>query len=161
MKRDSENNRLDRQIDNLTDSLRDQGLAPGRDLWPGIDEAIGRTEQASRGALRAGWLSGWRMAALAASLALIIGVGYVGTTGDGSLEAYRAGTEQDINLAYSPGNIAAADNPSALQRLDRSLGELNEALIKDPENRNLSRLVLLVHKSRANIMRKNSQFMAR
>ncbi len=101
------------------------------------------------------------MAALAASLALIIGVGYVGTTGDGSLEAYRAGTEQDINLAYSPGSSATADNPSALQRLDRSLGELNEALIKDPENRNLSRLVLLVHKSRANIMRKNSQFMAR
>ncbi len=45
--------------------------------------------------------------------------------------------------------------------MDNTLSDLNAALNQDPENRNLSRLVLLVHKSRASIMKENSKDWAR
>ena len=161
MNRDEQQDRLDRQIDRLTSSLREEGTAPERDLWPGIDEAISRTEQNSIHRRRSTGIGTWRIAALAATVALAIGLGYVGTTGDKSPEAYRAGTDSEMDLAYNVAAPADPAAPSVLQRLDRNLNDLNEALNMDPENRNLSRLVLLVHKSRATVMKQNSLDWAR
>ena len=159
MNRETRKTQLDRQVDHLTGSLRDKGAVPGRDLWPEIEEAIGRTEQAALKSRKPARLTTWRIAALAASLALILGLGYIGTTGNKSLEAHRADTGQDLDLAYS--GAVGDEDLSALQRLDRTLSGLNNALNQDPENRNLSRLVLLVHKSRANVLRQNTRELAR
>jgi hypothetical protein len=67
---------------------------------------------------------------------------------------------QPADLAFNPGAsfLAAEIDPgaSSLEKLDHTLGELNQALSLDPENRNLSRLVLLVHRSRADILRHNT-----
>lgn len=161
MNRDEQQARLDRQIDRLTSTMREEGTDPGRDLWPGIDEAISRTEQNSIHRGRSPGIGSWRIAALAATVALAIGLGYVGTTGDKSLEAYRAETGSEMDLAYNASAAADRAAPSVLQRLDRNLNDLNEALNMDPENRNLSRLVLLVHKSRATVMKQNSLDWAR
>ena len=161
MNRDEQQDQLDRQIDRLTSSLREEGAAPVRDLWPEIDEAISRTEQNSLPRRQSRGIGTWRIAALAATVALAIGLGYVGTTGDKIPQTNRAETGSEMDLAYNASAAADPAGPSVLQRLDRNLNDLNAALNLDPENRNLSRLVLLVHKSRASIMKQNSRDRAR
>lgn len=161
MKRHENKAGLDRQIGRLTGALREEGAAPGRDLWPEIDEAISRTEQNAVQKIRPWGVGTWRIAALAATVALMIGLGYVGTTGDRSREAFRAETGSEMDLAYNTVAAEESAGPSVLQRLDNTLGDLNAALNQDPENRSLSRLVLLVHKSRASVMKQNSREWAR
>lgn len=125
---------LDRQITQLAGQLREQGLSPERDLWPAIDGALDRLEKTRLRRMRRPGLPGlpdaWRVASLAACLALVLGLGYVGRT------------------TSSP-----PDHYSDLRRLDNTLQDLNEALQQDPENQNLARLVLMVHKSRADVLR--------
>ena len=55
----------------------------------------------------------------------------------------------------------AAESPSGLAVIDQALDELNLALADDPENRNLSHLVLMVHKTRGNLLRRNSENLVR
>ena len=92
---------------------------------------------------------------------MVLGLGYIGSTGNKGLDDSRADAGIHAELAYNDGPSAIASEPSALQRLDSTLRELNEAMFQDPDNRNLSRLVLLVHKSRANVLQNKSQDWAR
>lgn len=146
---------LDRQVSQVANTLRDQGVAPGRDLWPDIDAALDKVEQQPLPERRPAQGRMWRLVALAATLAVVLGLGYLGVQGPN-----QGNSGQPADLAFitpdaSP--IAEADNGlSPLEKLDHTLGELNQALSLDPENRNLSRLVLLVHRSRADILRHNT-----
>jgi hypothetical protein len=145
---------LDGQIHRLTPDLREKGIAPGEDLWPGIEAAMERAE-GERPSVRPN--SGgriWRLAAVAASLALILGLGHVGTMDTSShLAQAPSGPPQMASAEFFP----VSDSRSELRKLDHTLGELNQALSQDPDNRNLSRLVLLVHRSRADLLRHNTQ----
>jgi ferric-dicitrate binding protein FerR (iron transport regulator) len=133
-------NPMDRQVAQVAARLKDQGVAPGRDLWPDIDAALDKVEQQPLRPRRRPEGRVWRGVALAATLALAVGLGYVGMQGpDGQ-----------------PADLAVNAGASPLEKLDHTLGELNQALSLDPENRNLSRLVLLVHRSRADILRHNT-----
>ena len=50
---------------------------------------------------------------------------------------------------------------SGLAVINQALDELTLALADDPENRNLSHLVLMVHKTRGNLLRRNSEKLVR
>ena len=41
--------------------------------------------------------------------------------------------------------------------IERALGELGQALAADPDNPNLSRLVLMVHRTRGELLRRNPE----
>ena len=98
MKRDQEREldlQLDRQMDSLAGPLRDKGISPRRDLWPDINQAIDRAEAMAGGIrkTRTRPLAGWRIAALAASVLLLVGVGLVQRGGlPGNLDNQRAGS---------------------------------------------------------------------
>ena len=97
----------------------------------------------------------WRVAALAATLVLLVGLGYLGNSGgDINLDYYRAGQLESVDLAAAPAGMAG--NPATLHGLDQALQDLNGALSADPNNGKLSRLVGLVHKSRAQVMRRDA-----
>lgn len=155
MNRERNDTGLDRQINNLAGSLREKGVQPPRDLWPDIESAIGLVEQnatLARGRKRgSGRPALWRMAAMAASIALLLGIGYIGMTGDNGLDKHQAARMSDLEMA------SAQIDPASIQGLDATLQNLNEALRQDPDNRHLSRLVLLVHKSRADVMRQDAR----
>ena len=60
--------------------------------------------------------------------------------------------------------IVADDSPtgeSGLAVIDRALDELKLSLADDPENGSLSQLVLMVHKTRGNLLRRNSDNLLR
>lgn len=146
----SQNHQQDRQVERLAGQMRDSGIAPDRDLWPDIEAAIDQSEQGSgpRASRRKSgkWL---RFAAMAAALTLMLAAGWTGIrsiNGDGTLS--------DV-----AGRI---ENPaSGLAVIDKALDELTLALADDPENRNLSHLVLMVHKTRGNLLRRNSEKLVR
>ena len=149
MERNSNNNNLqDRQLQRLAGQLRDTGTAPDRDLWPDINAAIDRTEagKISTGRRPA---DPWRLAAVAAAVILILAAGWVGI---GSID----GTVPRADVAEDPDS-----RESGLAVLDRALEELNLALADDPDNRSLTQLVLMVHKSRGSLLRKNSDNLLR
>lgn len=144
MERNPENNELqDRQLQRLAGQMRDTGVAPNRDLWPDINAAIDQEESRSRNRRRK-TVNPWRLAAVAAALVLMLAAGWVGI---GSI----TGESVIPGVAENP-----ADQESGLAVLNRALDELNLALADDPENRSLSQLVLMVHKTRGSLMRKNS-----
>ena len=58
---------------------------------------------------------------------------------------------------HVPDLAAATDGDGGMDVIDRALDELNLALAEDPENRSLSQLVLMVHKTRGNLLRRNSE----
>jgi hypothetical protein len=135
--------------------MRDTGTAPDRDLWPDINVAIDREEarSGSRKPRRRGgnWL---RPVAVAAALTLMLAAGWVGIrtmTGDT--------VTQDL---ASPDAVEQTEVPAGgLAVVDKALKELTLALADDPENRNLSHLVLMVHKTRGNLLRRNSESLVR
>ncbi len=146
----SQNHQQDKQLERLAGQMRDTGVAPDRDLWPDIEAAIDREEQGagSRASRRktGKWL---RFAAMAAALTLMLAAGWAGIrsiNGDGTLS--------DV--------ARRIENPaSGLAVIDKALDELTLALADDPENRNLSHLVLMVHKTRGNLLRRNSENLVR
>ena len=148
----SQNDQRERQLERLAGQLRDTGTAPERDLWPGIEAAIDLEEQGSRHGVQR-LKSGNRLlrfAAMAAALTLMLGAGWVGIrtiTGDAALPDI-AGLSEEAR----PGGLAV---------INQALDELNLALADDPENRNLSHLVLMVHKTRGNLLRRNSENLVR
>lgn len=147
MNNDHLDNNLDRQVRNLAENLREKGTTPRRDLWPDIDAALDQVDQARTVRRSTGGGRVWRVAALAATLILVVGLGFVGTLKPGD-------QPRQLTALETPGS---EESLSTMASLDRALGELNEALRMDPENRHLSRLVLLVHKSRADVLRQNTQ----
>lgn len=144
MERNPENNELqDRQLQRLAGQMRDTGVAPNRDLWPDIDAAIDQEESRSRNQRRRP-ANPWRLAAVAAALVLMLAAGWVGI-GSITGESVIPGVADE-----------SGQQESGLAVIDRALDELNLALADDPENRSLSQLVLMVHKTRGSLMRKNS-----
>ena len=136
----------DSRLDRLAGSLRDEGIAPERDLWPAIDAAITRREQAGRARRGLPWW-GWAAAA-AATIALALGLGLAtDRRGPGGSAGERA-----------PVAAVVEETPivtDGMESIDQALAQLETALAADPENLSLSRLVLMVHKSRGELLRKN------
>ena len=136
----------DSQLDRLAGSLREEGIAPERDLWPGIDAAITRREQAGRARRGVPWW-GWAAAA-AATVILALG-----------LASDRSGPDK-AGLDRAPVAVAAGAGETivltgGMESIDQALAQLEAALAADPENLSLSRLVLMVHKSRGELLRKS------
>ena len=151
----SQNEKRDSQLNRLAGQMRDTGTAPDRDLWPDIDAAIDQTEH--RTVIRTSRRKGrpwWRLVGVAAVLILMLATGWVGIrsiTGD-----VIVGDVASLNTTAEP---EAAANGLAV--IDKALDELILALKNDPENRNLSHLVLMVHKTRGNLLRRNSESLVR
>ncbi len=155
MKDEMGENGLDRQIDRLTGELREKGSKPERDLWPEIEEAIRRSGPETGSS---GWISVWRMAALAAVLALAVGLGRIGTgDGRGSAGNAPAGAESAMLPPAPEGDSPAMSDFQEVSNLDRALRQLNRALASDPGNPGLSRLVRNVHKYRAEALSRKTR----
>ncbi len=161
MERNPENNeKRDSQLSRLAGQMRDTGTAPDRDLWPDIDAAIDATEH--RTVIRVPRSKGlpWlRLAAVAAALTLMLSAGWVGIrslTGDGIFGEAAITEVASVDIGVE------SDSPaSGLEIIDQALDELMLALKDDPENRNLSHLVLMVHKTRGNLLRRNTESLVR
>jgi hypothetical protein len=149
MERNPNNNDLqDKQLQRLAGQLRDTGTAPDRDLWPDINAAIDSAEAGKRPTGRR-VADPWRLAAVAAAVILMLAAGWVGI---GSINGTAPTTDVAENQGSREGGLAV---------LDRALEELNLALADDPDNRSLTQLVLMVHKSRGSLLRKNSDNLLR
>jgi len=151
----SHNEKQDSQLSRLAGQMRDTGSAPARDLWSDIDAAIDLTEH--RTVIRAPRRNGrpWlRLVAVAAALTLMLAAGWAGIrsiTGDAIIG----------EVASLDGAEESEASASGLAVIDKALDELILALADDPENRNLSHLVLMVHKTRGNLLRRNSESLVR
>jgi hypothetical protein len=137
--------RIDEQVQRLAGSLRDEGVAPPRDLWGEIDAAISVAEQHQ---LRPGTRRPWpRVFASAAAVAVLVVAGWWGMQ-QPTLEP----------LADTPTEWAAAPaEGSNLDMVNQALNELNVALAADPDNRSLANLSLMLHQSRGRLMRQNME----
>ena len=151
----SNNEKRDSQLSRLVGQMRDTGTAPGRDLWPEIDAAIDQQEHRSTGRApghkRRPWL---RLAAVAAAMALMLAAGWTGIrsiTGDSIIQEVASLDGAEESEAPNRG----------LAVIDKALDELTLALADDPANRNLSHLVLMVHKTRGNLLRRNTESLVR
>jgi hypothetical protein len=146
----SQNNQRDKQLDRLAGQMRDTGVAPDRDLWPDIQAAIDQGDQApvprSSRRKKGSWL---RFTAMAAALTLMLAAGWVGVRS----------IDSEVSL---PNVVGETESPnSGLAVIDQALDDLVLALADDPENRNLSHLVLMIHKTRGNLLRRNSENLVR
>jgi len=151
----SNNEKRDSQLSRLVGQMRDTGTVPGRDLWPEIDAAIDQQEHRSAGRIpgrkRRPWL---RLTAVAAAMALMLAAGWVGIrsiTGDSIIQ----------EVASLDGAEESEAPNSGMAVIDKALDELTLALADDPANRNLSHLVLMVHKTRGNLLRRNTESLVR
>lgn len=146
---------LERQLERLAPKLRETGIAPGRDLWPDIEAEIARREPG----LRSGrGLSPWRIAALAASLLLVVGVGWVqwnGAIPDAGPDPAPNGLRTAAPAAPGPVAAVADEDPleSSRNLLDDALDRLREARRRDPDNTGLTKLVLMIQESRGDLIR--------
>jgi hypothetical protein len=151
----SHNDPQDRQLKRLAGQIRDTGTEPERDLWPDINAIIDSEEPRAGlmapGRKRLPWL---RLAAMAAALTLMVTAGWLGI-----------GSYTGDNFTRQAGSADLAGDPetpaSGMAVIDKALDELTLALADDPENRNLSHLVLMVHKTRGNLLRRNSENLVR
>ena len=156
MKRDEHRELLDHHLRRLGEQIKTEGRAPQRDLWPGIEARIEANESRPRGTRGRESRPGvtWRVAAVAAVLLLVVGVGGVGR------QWMVAPADEKGPAVASLTHATATAEPegaiSILRRLDGTLRELNEALAADPDNSRLSKLVILVHRSRNEILRGRS-----
>ena len=153
---------MDKQVNKLARQLRDEGVAPERDLLPGILESIGdqecRTGPESRVRVMPPNQSrrffdaaaGWRLAAVAATLVLLFGSGYFRSISQGPSNESNLAMNEESTEMVSP---QASGNKSLLRGLNQTISELASAQALDPDNLKLTRLSLLVHRSRANLLR--------
>ncbi len=151
----SNNDKRDSQLSRLAGQMRDTGTAPDRDLWPDINAAIDREEpRSARRVLHLKHRSWLRPTAVAAALTLMLAAGWAGIrsiTGEATI-----GDAGSLDVA------GESEAPvSGLAVIDKALDELTLALAGDPENRNLSHLVLMVHKTRGNLLRRNTESLVR
>jgi len=136
----------DSQLDRLAAQLRDEGIPPERDLWPEIDAAISRRERLGSARRMPSW---WRLAAAVAALVIIaVGVGTRvpdrGGPPGASVPGYDLAEETTLPTVQA-----------GMTTIDRALVQLEKSLAADPDNLSLSRLVLMVHKTRSELLRKS------
>ena len=155
----AQNENRDRQLERLAGQIRDTGVAPDRDLWPEINSAIDRQEHRSGNRNRLAGSGSWpRLIASAAVMAVMLAAGWAGI---------RSVTENPVPPGAGPraglpgGTSTPAGPGGGLEVIDQALDELTLALAEDPENRNLSHLVLVIHKTRGNLLRRNSENLVR
>lgn len=170
MKHDSSNpadarqTALDRQVSALAAALREEGVAPARELWPEIAGAIEHLEAAggSRSAApgdRRG--RRWATAALAATVLLMVGLGVTGPRRGpvGGLPSTAATVPGSADAPASTAAVPvdASGGPAAtklgLRAVEAALDELQTALRQSPDDPDLSRLVLMIHHSRGKLLR--------
>ena len=132
---------MDKQVEHLAAELKQKGIAPERDLWPEIDQAIDKLEKTEKSGWRFPTKAWYRMAAVAATLALLLGSGYFSNPSPKQQVAQITGVEVEDN------------NSSLLHSLNQTISDLDKAMALDPDNIKLTRLSLMTHKSRANLMR--------
>ena len=140
-----------KRMSRLARGLRDQGVPPDRDLLPEIEAAIDREEDRRR--VRSGRTAvPWpRLVAVAAALTVVLVAAWTGVHRD---EAGLDTLDGPRLAALDTGPAEAETDEMGL--IDRALDELNAALDADPENQGLSRLVLMVHKKRGDLLRRTS-----
>ena len=138
---------LDHRLEPLAQRMRETGRAPERDLWPGIEEAIARRERAGDRPRRAVW---WRFAAAAAVLVVLV-------LGARDFRVPREGPAPGGESAPVVAEATPALAPGVLDErtaIEQALAELGEAMAADPDNPHLSRLALMVHRSRGEMLRR-------
>ncbi len=136
--------RIDAQVQRLAGGLRDKGVAPARDLWGDIDQAITAAEQRQfRSPATPNWT---RFAASAAAVAVLVVAGWWGQP------------KQFTVITPPAGELASfAGEAGGLDVIDSALDELNLALADDPDNRSLTNLALMLHQSRGKMLRQNTE----
>ncbi len=158
---------VDKQVNKLARQLRDEGVAPERDLLPGILDSIGDQEVGARAQSPVRPIStirtrrifnasaGWRLAAVAATLVLLFGSGYFQSIYKGpAQESHLAMNEESAEMSSRAIPLAQADKDESLLRgLNEAISDLASAQALDPDNLKLTRLSLLAHKSRVNFLR--------
>jgi len=138
---------LDPRLEPLAQRMRETGRAPERDLWPGIEEAIVRRERAGDRPRRAVW---WRFAAAAAALALLV-------LGARDFRVHREDTAPGGETAPVVAEATPAPATDTLDErtaIEQALAELGTAMAADPDNPHLSRLALMVHRSRGEMLQR-------
>lgn len=157
---------FERRLEQLAPRLRDDGLEPGRDLWPAISAAIDAAAAPRR---RDGLAvtprpaqAWWPTAALAAAIVLMIGVGLAGRRpGDADPAAGARATAPATAAAGDAAPAvegAAAGQPATaardgLREVGRALADVQSALTQAPDDPDLARLVMLIHHSRGRLLR--------
>jgi len=149
--------RDEKHLSRLARGMRDSGVPPDRDLWPEIKSAIEREE--SRRSVHGGdpGIPWPRLIAVAAALTVLLAAGWTGVRRD----AFSPGMSPGAGLGTGPVTQLTAldtqdEEDDGLDVIDRALDELNAALSTDPENKNLSKLVLMVHQKRGNLLRRTT-----
>jgi len=124
-------------------SLRDEGLAPERDLWSDIDAAITVAEQNQIRPVVQRRSPVWpKFAALAAAIGLVV-VGWWGShanLGEAQFEEKQI-AQSEINL----------------EAIDQALSEVNRALAESPEDASLTRMARKLYLSRGRVLRENAR----
>ncbi len=143
------NNPIDEQVDRLAKQLRDDGVAPERDLWGEIDQAIATTEQNQ---IRPRRVLHWDWPQIAATAAVIVVLVSAGWWGQ---QRGQSNGPPEITGQVA-GRQATKPDESGLDMIDKALLELNQALAKDPDNRSLANLALMLHQSRGKVMRQQA-----
>jgi len=148
-----------------------QALSPAHDLWPGILLRIGGGKSG-----RSRWGSSVGLAAAAVVvLALASTLGHRPPTVPPSfprlpVAASAGDTLQDLEADYARATAALltalnerrgslsretlASVEGNLEGIDRSLAEVREALRKDPDNGELTRMLLATHKKKLDVLRR-------
>lgn len=135
---------MDKQVKNLARQLGREGIAPERDLWPGIEKAIdGGSARPQNRSSASAW---YRLAAVAATLVLLVGSGYFGGISPGTNPANHAAL---TNISED----GSHQDTSLLESLNNTISALDKAMAIDPDNIKLTRLSLMTHMSRANLLR--------
>jgi len=137
----------------LARGMRDSGVPPDRDLWPQIDATIDR-EEGRRSVRHEDKAIPWpRLIAVAAALTVVLAAGWAGVRNDlvGPGNGLGVGT-----VAQLATNETDEDGGSGLDVIDNALDELNAALSSNPEDRNLSRLVLMIHQNLGVLLRRTT-----
>ena len=160
-----------------------RGIAPPRDLWPGIRERV------ERRSAWAGFWASWQPIALAAAAAVVATLAALLWSGSGptavrtvampsaspSLRPAAGTRTSDPVLVEAVRNyeLAASALLETLQRrravlsaedlarveanlqvIDRALAEVREALVKDPESPELNRMLVATHKKKVDVLRR-------
>lgn len=142
----------DRHLSRLARGMRDEGLPPDRDLLPGINAAIDREEGRRRVQPVRSAVPWPRLVAVAAALTVVLVGAWSGVHRD-EIGLGPVGVPEYAALDTDPSATSESDG-GGLGVIDQALDELNAALNADPENRNLSSLVLMVHRKRGDLLRR-------
>lgn len=141
---------MDKQIKKLAHRLRDDGVAPERDLWPDIEARLDSAPRSAPGRTPFRADTWWRLAAVAATLTLLVGAGYF------SGSPSNVGPVAPVAMVDEPVVETSTETeagPSLLNRLNNTISELEAAMALDPDNLKLTRLSLMAHKSRGQLLR--------